>query len=194
MSESSTQERESIFREHAHRLYLENRQKIVVLRLVQPKLFPWIWLLLAGLAGLVGLTGVAEVPVTLGGAGLLVESGPGDWSLIVSLPSEGLDRVLPEQRLLVFDAQESSSFEPLFVTRIDEVEPTLVSASALRQRFAIEPADPFLAGDPVVVAMARLGEGAPLQPWQSRPLRVEVEVDHQRVLSLLPGFGSRLDP
>lgn len=188
MSDDTPPEREQIFREKAHRLYLQNQQKIVVLKLARPSLVPWFWATLCGLGVLVFLVWTARVPTTLGGSGLVAAADDEVPILVALLPPGDLEQLGADQRILVYD--DTGSANPILVARIDRVEPTVWSPQAVRRRFD----DHATVEGPVAVATARIAtrdEADAVRRFAGGRLRVEVEVGTRRVLGLFPVVGER---
>jgi hypothetical protein len=183
-----------IFREKALRLYHQNQQKIILLRLVRPRLFAYIWGLLACMALLAGLAWSAHVPVTISGVGLVTELDgslqPG-MAVLSLLPPESLKQLGLEQRVLVRGRDAKTQL----VARIIRIEPQVLSPDAIRRRFGLSGALAGAVDSPAAVAVARIEAGpAGLDPalYAGSQSRIDVEIGSRRVLSVLPGLGSLL--
>jgi len=188
------EQKKTVFRERALRLYQQNRQKIVLLRLVQPRFFLFLWAILGGLALLAGLAWSARVPVTQSGVGLVLERGealPGRSQYIVLslLPPDSAGQLKPDQRVVVrYDNSRSA-----LLARIDTVEPNVLSPDAIRSRFALTGALAELVREPAAVAVARVEAetgGLSTAAYSGRSFRIDVEIASRRVLNLMPGFRS----
>ena len=178
----------TIFREKALRLYLKNQQKIVFLRLVQPRLFPYFWALAAGLLILVLIAWSTRVPVTVSGFGL-VTGRAARARVILLLPPDSLGQLRPEQRVLV----RNGTAEPVLRGRIASVAPAVLSPQAIRARFALSGAPAGFVTGPAAVAVAEVEAddgGLPVATFAGSRCPIDVEVGSRRVLSLLPGLGS----
>jgi hypothetical protein len=186
-----------IFREKALRLYHQNQQKIILLRLVRPRLFAYIWGLLACMALLAGLAWTARVPVTVSGIGLVThldgsrQSGMAGMAVVSLLPPESLKQLGLEQRVLVRGRDAKTQL----VARITRIEPQVLSPEAIRRRFGLSGALAGAVDSPAAVAVARIEAGpAGLDPalYAGSESRIDVEIGSRRVLSVLPGLGSLL--
>lgn len=187
------EERTSIYRRKALRRYLQNQQKIVFLRLVQPKLFRYFWLLLVGLAVVATIAWRTRVPVTIDGVGLVAglrDSQPArSADLVLLFPPSRLERIRPKQRVLVRNGEAA----PTLFGRIEDVEPQVMSPDAIRERFALSGALAAGITGPAAVATARtqaeLG-GLPAAAFSGARSPVELEVGSRNLLSLVPVLGS----
>jgi hypothetical protein len=186
-------EKKTVFRDKALRLYLKNQQRIVFLRLAQPRLFPYFWGLLGGLAVVAGLAWSTRVPVTVTGVGLVTgrDGAPGTepGALILLLPPDSLGQLRPQQRVLVRDRKA----EPVLVGRIAKVEPAVLSPDVIRARFALDGALAGFVTGPAAVAVARVEAetgGLPAATYSGGSSPIDIEIGSRRVLSLIPGLGS----
>jgi hypothetical protein len=184
----------TIFRERALRLYQENRQKIVLLRLVRPKFFLLLWGLLGGLAVLVGVAWSAPVPITATGIGLVLEraepaAAPGHVILALLPPGRAGD-LAPEQKVVVRD----DALRPILVARIETVEPGVLSPDAIRHRFGLAGAAADMVRGPAAVAVGRIEVetgGLPVSAYAGGSFPLDVELGSRRAISLMTGLGNR---
>ncbi|MEM8964688.1 MAG: hypothetical protein AAGD38_24600 [Acidobacteriota bacterium] len=180
-----------VFREKAHRLYVQNQQKIVLLKLARPKLFPVYWTLLGALAVSIALAWSAQIPVTLTGTGLIVESV--DETIILSLlPPHSLDQVSTSQEVQLFDERGS---EPLLTARVLDVSTEVLSPAEIRERFALDPDLADLVEQPAVVAVAKIDSvrtDTDLDDWIGGRTNARVVVGSKPVLQLVPGVRDLL--
>jgi hypothetical protein len=187
-------ERVVVFREKSYRRYLENQQKIVLLKLVQPKLFPYFWGLLALLALLTGLAWSAEVPATIGGTGLVTRSASSlpqraEWVVLAMLPPASLGQLRPGRKVLV----ELGDTRPALTARISKVEPAVLSPDAIRRRFRLQDILAGLLTGPAAVAIAQVDATTGqlrLAGHDGGRCRVVVEIASRRILNLVPGVSS----
>jgi hypothetical protein len=191
MAHARTNERRTIFRERALDRYLQNQQRIVFLRLVQPRLLRYAWVLLACLALLVGLAWRTRVPVLANGTGLVIAaSGAGpEARIVLLLPPDRLPQLKSEQRVILRDAEG----RPALIGRIEGVEPEILSPSALRRRFDLDGAQASISRGPAAVALARIEPQAgrlPLAAYVGSSAPVEIQTGTRQLLGLIPGFRS----
>ena len=184
-------EPKSIFREKARQLYLQHKQKLVVLRLVQPKLFPYFWVFLALLLVLAFLAWNTQVPVLYSGLGLVLEeAGGGRMKILALLPPETQARIAPGQQLTVRGRGKHQA--PLLVLEIQSVEPGILSPDAIRRNFSLDPALGGQIEGPAVVALSPIDTAAQQRTdfhrYLGSAMSIEVQVGTRRVLGLAPGL------
>ena len=180
----------SIFRDEAIKSYIERREKDVLPYLVAPPIFLFLWILLGLLlvAGLLAWS--AHVPTYLEGAGIVLEqqpasaSGQGEAVALIFLAATSASQVragLPVQ-------VQIGSTGPALASEIDQVEPGILSPSAVRTRYALASSVSQMLTDPVVVVSIRLGPDIPVQLYAGSMVSAQLQVGSRRVLSLLPGL------
>lgn len=180
----------SIFRDQAIKGYIERRDKDVLPYLVAPPVFVFLWILLGLLltAGL--LAWLAQVPTYVAGSGVILEQQPPSTSgqheaiALIFFPALSTSQVragLPVQVQL-------GSTGPTLTTKIDQVEPGILSPSAARTRYALDSSVSQLLTQPVVAVEVRLGPTISAQMYARSVVSAQVQVGSRRVLSLLPGF------
>lgn len=184
-------EQKSIFREKARQLYLQHKQKLVVLRLVQPKLFPYFWAFLALLLALAFLAWNTQVPVLYSGLGFVLEEAEGGrMKILALLPPETQARIAPGQPLTVRERGKRQT--PLLVLEIQRVEAEILSPDAIRRTFSLDPALGGQIEGPAVVASSPVDAAAQqrvdFHRYAGSTMSVEVQVGTRRVLGLVPGL------
>jgi len=189
-----TTETPAAFRNSAFQRYLKARREAVLPRYVAPPTFAVAWALAAiALAALVAAFR-AEVPRYASGPAVAVEwdgsspLGGATHALLCLLPAAELERLEPGQDVFL-------SFEPTgerVARRVVEVLPGALSPNAVAERFGLRGAAAALVGAPTAVALARLDPpdgGVDADALPGSVYRVDVEVGHHRLLSLVPGIG-----
>jgi hypothetical protein len=180
----------SIFRDEAIKSYIQRQEKEVLPQLVAPPVFLFLWILLGLLLLTAGLAWVAQVPTYLEGSGIIVEqpppsaTGPSEAVALIFLPAPTASTVrtgLPVQVQL-------GSTEPALTKKIEQVEPGVLSPSAVRTRYALPSSVSSLLTQPVVVVSVRLGPSILAQRYAGSVVSAQVQVSSRRVLSLVPGF------
>jgi hypothetical protein len=180
----------SIFRDEAIKSYIERREKGILPQLVAPPVFLFLWILLGLLltAGL--LAWLAQVPTYVEGDGIILEqqspsaSGPREAVALIFLPATSAPRLqagLPVQLQL-------GSTGPALTRKIEQVEPGVLSPSAVRTRYALASSVSEKLTEPVVVVSVRLGPTIPVQLYAGSAVSAQVQVGSRRVLSLLSGL------
>ena len=180
----------SIFRDQAIKSYIERREKDILPHLVAPPVFLFLWILLGLLltAGL--LAWLAQVPIYLAGSGILLEQQPPSTSgqreavALIFLPATSA----PTLRVGLPVQLQLGSTGPVLTTKIDQVEPGILSPSAARTRYALDSSISQLLTQPVVAVKVRLGPTISAQMYAGSAVSAQVQVGSQRVLSLFPGF------
>ncbi len=180
----------SIFRDEAIKSYIERREKDVLPHLVAPPIFLFLWVLLGLLltAGLLAWS--AQIPIYVEGDGIVLNQQPASAArqpaavALIFLPATSASKVragLPVQLQL-------GSTGPAVTSRIDQVEPGLLSPSTVCARYALACSVSGTFTEPVVMVSVRLGPGVPYQTYAGSVVSAQVQVGARRVLSLLPGL------
>ncbi len=181
----------SLFRAEAVRRYAQSREKVVLPRLVAPRTFLCLWLLL----GLLVAAGVAawstRVPIYASGSAVVVagardERANSDDVLVVAFISpDNLARLHVGQTLwLRLDPAGELVSRPIIA-----VDPEITSPMVAQQRFSLSANAALAITQPAAVVIARLGSPPmelPLAAYVGGVYRVEIEVGSRKVLSLLP--------
>lgn len=189
MSLPNNKQSKSPFRADALHYYQQSQQQTTFPRFVRPRSRLYLWLLLGLL--LLGSTVIwlAQLPVYASGT-VVVTNWPGgagtqDIILVAFLPAEHLEGLHPGQRMLI---QTNQAAERVVVT-VSKVEPAIVSADAVHERFGLHAQ---AISYPTVIAVAPL---APQFRSLPRPMLlgssypVEVEIGSRRLISFLPVVG-----
>jgi hypothetical protein len=179
----------SIFRDEAIKNYIERREKAVLPQLVAPPVFLFLWILL-GLLLTAGLFAwLAQVPIYVEGDGIILEqqppsaSGPREAVALIFLPAASA----PTLRVGLPVQLQLGSTGPALTSKIEQVEPGLLSPSAVRTRYALASSVLQTITEPVVVVSVRLGPTIPAQLYAGSVVSAQVQVGSRRVLSLLSG-------
>lgn len=181
----------SIFRPAAVRRYVQSREESVFPRLISPRTFIYLWILLGLLVASGLVAWFAQVPVYTSGLAVVV-----DWRgkarhidddvvLVAFLPPEHLQ--VGQNLLMQFDATSERLSRPIIA-----VEPEISSPDAARKRFALEGGAALAITQPAVVAIAQLEPvptDLPASAYVGSVYRVDVQVGSRRVISLLPLVG-----
>jgi hypothetical protein len=181
----------SIFRDQAIKSYIEKRDKDVLPHLVSPPVFLFLWILLGLLLAMGVLAWLVQVPIYLAGPGIILEQQPSSTSgqseaiALIFFPASSASQV---QAGLPVQVQIGST-GPALTTKIDQVEPGILSPSAARTRYALDSSVSQLLTQPVIAVEARLGPPITAQMYAGSVVSAQVQVGSRRVLSLLPGFA-----
>jgi hypothetical protein len=183
-----------IFRLDAIRHYAQRREESVLPRLVSPRTFLGLWLLLGLLVASGFLAWFARVPMYASGSAVVIDSGespssPSGEALIVAfVPPEHLQRLRVGQILrLHFDERSKRLGTPIIA-----VEPGVSSPEVARRRFGLGDGAALAITQPSAIVLARLqppSSDLPAAVYVGSVYHTQIEVDSRRVISLLPLIG-----
>ena len=182
----------NIFRKKALQHYSESRQKEVLPRLVSPPVFAFFWILLV-LLMVAGITAwLVRVPTYVVASGIvldhpLTQSSQGSDAavVVVFLPASRSAHVQAGQPILL----QIGSTGTQFSSRVDRVEPGILSPSQARQRYGLDSATAQVITGPSLALTVSLGPAFPAQQYAGSIVSAQLQVGTQRVLSLLSGTG-----
>lgn len=168
----------SIFRRKAYEHYVQGQHKFVLLRLVSPPVFLFLWLLvgLLGLSGLVAWWG--RIPVYTSGQSV-IEEHEGNVVAIVFVAPEQLSKLRNGQQVQI-------EVGPGLPGTVATVEPEILSPSEIRQRYRLEGATALAVTRPSAVVTVRLA--LPSAGYAGSLGLARIETGTRRALSFLPGL------
>jgi hypothetical protein len=182
-------EARSIFRHEALWQTAQGTHRTVLPRLIQPRTFLCLWILIALMAVAAVLAFMAEAPVFTAGTAAIVESN-GDTTLALILPAASRDSLQVGQTAWI---NWPAAADPTAVS-IAAIEDAVLSPSDLRLRFAL-PLETV--SGPSVLAFADgvnpFAEAGQLSPESYRGSTAPVRV-HTGSRSLLSLFTDAADP
>ncbi|HEX7737413.1 MAG TPA: hypothetical protein VF458_21375 [Ktedonobacteraceae bacterium] len=181
----------SIFRQRALDRYMLRQEGHVVLRLVSPRVFLSLWLLLLLAVGAGALVWSVQEPVVISGRGLVVQAKVMD--------EKSTDGIVV---LLLFSPDQQASLHaglPVSITiattkitfhsTVQTVEAGVMSPAEIGAQIHSQlPLVMTIAG-PAVVAVAQVEPMALAQTYLGSQCQVEVQIGTRSALSLLPGYG-----
>jgi hypothetical protein len=184
-----------IFREDAVRRYLEGREKSILPRMISPRTFIYLWLLLGLLVMSSLIAWLTKVPIYASGRALVVRLSNREIVVAAFFPPQQLSRLRTNQKLFLnFDAQ-SDVYDGLRLRlnrTIIAVEPEIISPDAIQKRFALNSQIVQQITGPSAIAIAQL-EPIPDNLSASAYLgsvgHAKAEVGSQRLISFLPLIG-----
>ena len=200
-SESSAVRR-SIFREDAVRRYVTGQKKTVLPRLVSPRTFTYLWVLLSVLGASSAIAWFTRIPVYASGSAVVVR-----WRerIVVAafLPPQSLSRLQTAQNVVLRldelgvgglgvgeTPYQNESRRPIL-----EVQPNILSPDAIQHQFALSPSVAQQINQPAIVVITPLepiASGLPASAYLGSVGRVEAEVGTRRLISFLPLIGQGL--
>lgn len=184
----------TIFRQKAIMAYKRNLEKDVLPRLVSTPILVCLWLLLAVLLAAGFFVLFAEVPIYVGGSGIVLvqenvlQPEYGKMVAIVFLSPDQSTRVRVGQPV---DIQIGSAGMHVHST-IAQVEPGVMSPAAVRQRYQLDAGDAALVTQPSVVATVKLDTVLSDTTYAGSLLTARIQIGSQRLLALLLGSGQFL--
>jgi len=183
-----------IFRSEAVRRYADRHEKAVLPRLVRPRVFLFLWLLLGLLLAGGAVAWFARVPDYASGravvARLPAEGASGGERIVVVafLPAASHARLRVGQPMWV---QWDGAAGPVS-TSLSAIQPQLSSPEAVRKRFSLGPEEAGAITGPVAVVTASMAAeaGVPADARVGSVGHAQVEIGSRRVFSLLLGLAS----
>ena len=193
-------QRTAIFRSEALRRYMSRHEKTVFPKLIAPRTFLYLWLIV-GLLFLGALCALfADIPVYAPALAVVVEADKGqaqngkEVSVVLLLSPEYLSKVEVNQRVFF----RLPRFDTLLSSQISNIEPRIVSADDARSRFAPSGNAANRVNDASAVAfisMAVLPREIDAASYVGTSGDAQVEIGSRRLISFLPlvgrFFGSR---
>lgn len=185
--------RRSIFRDEAIRRYVESREKSVLPRLVSPRTFLYLWLLLGLLVMSSIIAWFTRIPVYASGSAVVVRwrckhhSTREAIAVAAFFPAQTRSSLRVNQKL-------SLRFEALgehLNSSIIAVEPGISSPATARKQFGLDTGAALAVTQPVAVAIAEFKPlpKVPAPKYLGSLGRAEAEVGSRRAISLLPLIG-----
>lgn len=188
----------SIFRADFVQQYMQGRDRSILPRLIAPRTFVCLWLLIGLLTAGAFLAWFARVPIYTSGPAVIVDGRdyPGSIddsiALVVFLPPQYRSHLHVGQPLFL----DFGSADGRLRRTIIMIEPQLSSPAAVQQRFALRSDDPLSVTRPTIVALARvepLPSSLPPATFVGSRYQVDVEVGSRRMLALVPLIGQLFD-
>jgi hypothetical protein len=185
----------SIFREDAVRRYLESKEKSILPRLVSPRTFIYLWLLLGLLVMSSIIAWLTKVPIYSSGTAIVVRLSNREIVVAAFFPPQHLSSLRTTQKLFLnFDAK-SDVYDGLRLRlnrTIIAVEPEIISPDTIRKRFALNSQTVQQITRPSAVALAQLEpipENLSASAYLGSVSHAKAEVGSQSLISLLPLIG-----
>lgn len=181
--------KQSIFREHALKRYLQRQNQGIILRLVSPPIFIFLWILLLLLLAAGLLAWRTHVPVFAGGQGLLVKPQ------LVGLQGKSAVAVLfvqPGQQTGLRVGQPVTLSVGSASTQLDgqitHITTRTISPDEARRRFNLQGALAQLVTAPSLTVIITLMSEVNPDLYTGSLCSVSVQIGTRSVLSLVPGL------
>lgn len=180
----------SIFRAEALNRYRSRDEKSALPKLVSPRVFQFLWVLLGLLLAGAALISSARIPVYASGVAVIVESeatprnGQGKVSALIFLPPESLPQLKAGQPVFFRFGGDEHLSRPIM-----SVEPQLLSPLEASRRFALSAGAAARLNAPKALAVVSLEPslaGHPASTYAGSFYDARVEIGSRRVASLAP--------
>jgi hypothetical protein len=182
----------SIFRKRAIDKYMQRREMHVILRLVSPRMFVFLWILLLLSVGAGVLVWSIQEPIVVQGKGVVVQqkanNGKNGQRIVVLLllPPDQQANLKVGQPVSISIASTNITFN----STIDNIETGVMSPAAISTQVNLQlPLAPTIAG-PSVVATTPIQPMSLAQTYLGSQCQAQVQIGSQSALSLLPGVGT----
>jgi hypothetical protein len=174
-----------IFRSKTLQKYMQNREKNVLPRIVAPPVFIFSWIVLILLVVAAITVSSGQIPAYITGSGIILDinsiTHQGDRAIgAIFLPASSSTNIRPGLPVQVQIGQAG----PQLRRTLNQVNRNLLSPDAIRLKYGFEVTDPSL------VAIVELGPGISSHLYGGSPIRVQIQVGSQSLLTLLPGVNS----
>lgn len=184
---------QQIFRAKALEQHAFRWEKTILPRVVAPRFFLFLWILLGLLFSATVFAWSAQVPMYATGSGIVLAQGStvsvrGDEAVAaVFLPATPSLKVQAGATVLL----RIGSTTQLKATVL-AVQPGVMSPDDIQQRYRLSNTPGQTITEPSIVVFVGLGSAMPTQTYAGSLVSAQVQVGTRRVLSLLPGFNQLL--
>lgn len=183
-------DRSSIFRQRALDKYMQRQELHVILRLVSPRMFKFLWILLLLVVGAGALVWSVQEPILVQGKGAVVQpkavNGKATPAIVVLLllPPDQQANLKVGQPVTISISGTNITFN----STIQTIEAGVMSPAAISTQINLQvPLSQTIAG-PSVVATATVQPMSLAQTYLGSQCMAQVQIGSQSTLSVLPGF------
>lgn len=180
----------SIFRQRAIDNYMQKQESHVVLRLVSPRVFLSLWLLLLLAVSGGVLVWSIQVPVLVQGKGLIVQASvmdekdePGVVVLLLFAPDQQANLKVGQPVTIAITSANIS-----FTSTIRTIEAGVMSPAAIGAQIKSQLPLAMTVAGPSVVAVASVEPMALAQTYLGSQAQVQAQIGERSAFSLLPGY------
>jgi hypothetical protein len=187
----------SIFRQRAIDRYMQRRELHVILRLVSPRMFLFLWTLLFLTVGTGCFVWTIQQPILVQGKGIVAQPkatkgthAPGIVVLLLFTPDKQANLKVGQPVSISIAAAHIT-----FNSTIQTIETGVMSPAAISTQLNLQSLQPALTqtlSGPAIVATAPVEPMALARSYLGSQCQVQVQVGAQSVLSQLPGYSSIL--
>jgi hypothetical protein len=180
---------QSIFRQRAVEKHIQKRERHVILRLVSPPMFVFLWaLLVLSIAGGV-LVWTIQEPVVVQGKGVVVQQNAANTKtaqkiiVLLLLPTDQQAKLKVGQPVRI-----TIGSNIIFNSTINQVENDVMSPTAISSKYTAQaaPLAQTLAG-PAVVATAAVEPMSQAQTYLGSQCQAQIQIGSESIVSMLPG-------
>jgi len=182
----------SIFRKRALDKYMQRRELHVILRLVSPRMFVFLWALLLLSIGAAALVWSIQEPVIVQGKGVVVQPKAANGKtgkaivVLIILPPDQQANLRVGQPVTI----NITSANITFTSTIQNVEAGVMSPAAITTQLNLPiPLAQTLSG-PSVVALAPVEPMSLAQTYLGSQCQAQIQIGTQSALSMLPGVNN----
>ncbi len=183
----------SIFRQRALEKYMQRREMHVILRLVSPRMFGFLWILVLLTVCGGALVWSIQEPIVIQGKGVVVQQKaangkPAQIVVLLLLPTDQQASLKVGQPVTISIASANINFH----STIGMVETGVMSPAAISTQINLQLPTSLaqtIAG-PSIVASAPVEPMSLAQTYLGSQCQVQVQIGTQSALSLLPGFSN----
>jgi hypothetical protein len=182
----------SIFRKRALDKYMQRQEAHVVLRLVSPRMFVFLWALLLLSVGAGALVWSIQQPIIIQGKGVVVQPKTANGKIgkaivvLITIPPDQQANVKVGQPVSINIATANITFN----STIQTIENGVMSPAAITTQLNLPiPLTQTLSG-PSIVALAPVEPMSLAQTYLGSQCQAQVQIGTQSALSVLPGVNN----
>jgi hypothetical protein len=182
----------SIFRQRAVEKHIQKRERHIILRLVSPPMFVFLWALLALAVAGGALVWTIQEPVVVQGKGVVVEQNAVNTKteqkiiVLLLLPTNQQANLKVGQPVRI-----TIGSNIIFNSTIDQVEKEVMSPTAISGKYTAQaaPLAQTLSG-PAVVATAAVEPMSQAQTYLGSQCQVQIQIGSESIVTMLPGIDN----
>ncbi len=177
----------AIFRQQALQYAIQRREKDILPRLVAPRAFLLLWLILVFIVMAGFLAWNISLPITRAEPGVILSNQTTEQA-------QALFFLSPDQLGLIHNGQsvqiQVGTSSVIFLQKITQIVPQVLSPEQIRQQYGLDASAGLLVQQPSIVAIIKLTGNISAQQYACSLIRVQIKVGTQRTISLIPFIGT----
>ena len=180
----------SIFREAAIKKYLHKQEQGIPLRVASPPVKLFFGVLLLFLLGAMGFAWSIQVPISVGGQGLVLEQGVAGRTesrvvaVLFLLPNYRANIHIGEPaRVLIGSGASSLS------GTVTNMAASAISPDEARSRFNLQGMSAQVITEPTIIVTISLEPATSMRVYDGSLCDIQIQTGSQSILSLLPGLN-----